>query len=313
MVPSSGLVLAAGLGTRLRPLSSIRAKPAMPLVGEPLVRRILAWLGTAGVRRIVVNLHHRPETITAVVGDGRDLGVAVRYSWEQPVVLGSAGGPRLALPLLDADPFVIVNGDTLTDVDLAAMSAAHAASGALVTMAVVPHPAPARYGGVLLGDEDEVRGFSGPDPRAALWHFVGVQIVSARAFAALPAGRPAETVRELYPALIAERPGCVRAFRSQARFRDIGTPADYLETALAMARERGLEAPPAGRGCRIAPDARVERSIVWDDVSIGARAVLVECIVADGVTIPAGATHTRTIITQMGTTSIDPNEAKSGA
>lgn len=305
MVSSSGLVLAAGLGTRLRPLTSIRAKPAMPLCGEPLVRRILAWLGTAGVQQIVVNLHHRPETIAAAIGDGRDLGVAVRYSWEQPEVLGSAGGPRLALPLLDADPFFIVNGDTLTDVDLAAMSAAHAASGALVTMAVVPHPAPGHYGGVLVGDADEVRGFSGPDPRAALWHFVGVQIVSARAFAALPAGRPAETVRELYPALIAERPGSVRAFRSQASFRDIGTPADYLETALALARERGLDAPPPGHDARIAPDARVERSIVWDDVSVGARASLTECIVADGVTVPAGATYTRRIITRTGTTPIE--------
>jgi NDP-sugar pyrophosphorylase family protein len=307
MVPSSGLVLAAGLGTRLRPLSSIRAKPAMPLVGEPLVRRILAWLGAAGVHQIVINLHHRPETIAAVVGDGRDLGVDVRYSWEQPEVLGSAGGPRLALPLVDADPFVIVNGDTLTDVDLAAMSAAHAASDALVTMAVVPHPAPTRYGGVLLGDEDEVRGFSGPDPRAALWHFVGVQIASARAFAGLPAGRPAETVRELYPALIAKRPGGIRAFRSRAGFRDIGTPADYLATALALARAHGLDAPPPGRGARIAPDARVERSIVWDDVSIGARAHLTECIVADGVTIPADAHYTRMIVTHRGTTSIDPN------
>src|SRR5512142_2155797 len=96
------LVLAAGFGTRLRPLSLVRAKPAMPVAGEALIRRILRALVQAGVRRAVVNLHHLPETICAALGDGSDLGVQVRYSWENPI-LGSAGGPRRALPLLDAD------------------------------------------------------------------------------------------------------------------------------------------------------------------------------------------------------------------
>src|SRR5262249_27860607 len=115
------LILAAGLGTRLRPLTDARPKPAMPVAGEPLIRRITTWLASGGVSEMVVNLHHRPEPRTAVLGDGCDLGVRVRYSWEQPRVLGSAGGPRLALPLLDVDAFLLVNGDTLTDVDLAAL------------------------------------------------------------------------------------------------------------------------------------------------------------------------------------------------
>src|SRR5579872_5378278 len=129
-VSRSALVLAAGLGLRLRPLTLVRAKPAIPLAGEPLIRRILRWLGSRQVTDVVVNLHHLPETITAVVGDGSDLSVAVRYSWEQPCVLGSAGGPAHALPLVDAERFFIVNGDTLTNVDLAQLSAAHDTSRA---------------------------------------------------------------------------------------------------------------------------------------------------------------------------------------
>ena len=86
------LLLTAGLGTRLRPLTYARAKPAVPVNGEPLVRRILKWLTGHGIRDVVLNLHHRPETIAAVTGDGADLGIRIRYSWEQPV-LGSAGGP----------------------------------------------------------------------------------------------------------------------------------------------------------------------------------------------------------------------------
>src|SRR5450759_5358596 len=92
------LVLTACFGTRLRPLTDVRAKPAMPVAGEPMIRRIVSWLASHGIVDVVLNLHHRPETLTAVIGDGSDLGVRARYSWEQPRVLGSAGGPRLALP-----------------------------------------------------------------------------------------------------------------------------------------------------------------------------------------------------------------------
>src|SRR3954463_1899364 len=133
------LVLTAGLGTRLQPLTLARAKAAAPVDGDPLARRTIRWLVAQGIDDLVLNLHHKPETITAAVGDGSDLGVRVRYSWESPV-LGSAGGPRHALPLLldgidAAAPrtFVLVNGDTLTDVDLPAMIAAHRRTGALVT------------------------------------------------------------------------------------------------------------------------------------------------------------------------------------
>src|SRR6185295_13664273 len=93
------LVLTAGLGTRLRPLTYVRAKAAVPVNGETLARRVVRWLTSFGIRDFVLNLHHLPASITASVGDGSDLGARVRYSWENPV-LGSAGGPRRALPLL---------------------------------------------------------------------------------------------------------------------------------------------------------------------------------------------------------------------
>src|SRR5213078_3877622 len=110
---------------RLRPLTDVRAKPAIPVAGRPMIRRIAAWLVSQGVDDLVVNLHHRPETLTAVLGDGHDLGARVRYSWELPRILGSAGGPRLARPIVGAGTFFIINGDTLTDVDLRDTAAAH--------------------------------------------------------------------------------------------------------------------------------------------------------------------------------------------
>src|SRR6476469_1437046 len=126
------LVLAAGLGTRLRPLTDVCAKPALPVAGHALIRRIVRWLAAHDVNDLVVNLHYLPHTITAVLGDGSDLSARVRYSWEQPQILGSAGGPRLALDIIGDDTFIIVNGDTLTDLKIGPLTDAHRQTQALV-------------------------------------------------------------------------------------------------------------------------------------------------------------------------------------
>jgi NDP-sugar pyrophosphorylase family protein len=156
MVPA--LVLTAGLATRLRPLSLVRAKAALPVAGVPLVHRILRSLAASGVTEAVLNLHHLPHTLTRIVGDGGGLGLRVRYSWEVPV-LGPAGGPRRAAPLL-APTFLIVNGDTLTDVDITALLAHHRRSGALATMAVVPNTQPDKYSGLSADRDGALTGFA---------------------------------------------------------------------------------------------------------------------------------------------------------
>ena len=290
------LVLAAGLGTRLRPLTNARAKPAVPVAGRPLVVRILEWLAAEGVAEAVLNLHHRPETITRVVGHGEAAGVRVRYSWE-PVILGSAGGPRQALPLL-GPRFFIVNGDTLTALSLRALAETHAATGASVTLAVAAHQAPDRYGGVLVAGDGSVRGFARAGGGATA-HFVGVQIVEAAVFANLPAGRPAATIGGIYDPLLtgpdSDRPGNIRAHRCEDEFLDVGTPADYLAASLAVARREGYETLPVGVGSTVHPTASLDRTAVWDHARIGADCRLDECIVADGVSLPSGTVLRRRI------------------
>jgi NDP-sugar pyrophosphorylase family protein len=294
MIPA--LLLTAGLGTRLRPLSFVRAKGALPLGGEPLARRILRWLGTAGVRDAVLNLHHLPHTLTGRIGDGSDIGMRVRYSWEMPV-LGSAGGPRRALPLLrgtlhgvpDERPvsdgaFLIVNGDTLTDINIAALLAAHRASGAMVTMAVIPNTEPEKYSGIAADADGRFLGFVPRGSTDGSFHFVGVQIAEPAAFQSVPPDTPYE-VRTVYPALCAARPGSVRLFRTSADFLDIGTPSDYLNTALMIAGRERLQS--VGARTRVNFSATVERSVLWDDVVVEQGAMLKECVVADGVVVPA--------------------------
>jgi mannose-1-phosphate guanylyltransferase len=291
------LVLTAGHGTRLRPLSDVRAKPAIPVAGEPMIRRIIRWLVSQGVADLVLNLHHRPETITAVVGDGQDLEARVRYSWEQPQVLGSAGGPRLALPLVAADTFLIVNGDTLTDLDLEPVAAAHIESRALVTLALVPNREFERYGGVRLDDDDRVIGFVARGPAAAgSWHFIGVQVANASVFADLDTNVPAKTIGGVYDALIASVPGAVRGFRCDTEFWDVGTVADYWRTSMAFMRKEGQTGSSVGQAARIDLSARITESILWDDVEVGAGAAIEKCIVTDGVSIPAGATYESAVL-----------------
>ena len=276
------LVLTAGLATRLQPLSSVRAKAALPVAGEALVSRILRWLRDAGIRRVVLNLHHRADSITRIIGDGTRLGLAVRYSWE-PEILGSAGGPARAIPLLESDRFLIVNGDTLIDVDLRALAAQHVNTNAMVTMAVVDGDP--RYNGVVADQSGVVRGF-GKEPGA--FHFIGVQAVNASVFSGVDPNIKSETVHGIYPPLIAGRSGSVRIFHNTKEFFDIGSPRDYLRTALTFA-ERERRAPDRGRDSVVASDARVTDTVLWDRVTIGAGAHLSHCVVADDVAVPAGA------------------------
>jgi NDP-sugar pyrophosphorylase family protein len=281
----AAVVLTAGLGTRLWPLTTRRAKPSVPLAGPTLIERLLAQLAGHGVADAVLNLHHRPETICECVGDGAMLGLRVRYSLE-PAILGSAGGPRHALPLFDDDPFLIVNGDTLTDVSLAALVEAHTRSGAEVTLAVVPNPAPERYGGVLLDDEDAIVGFSRPGAVRESWHFVGLQVAARSIFAGIDDGTAIDSVGRVYAERLRKCPGSVRAFRGHWRFLDVGRPSEYLAAALVLAN--GEAARLVSAGARISGSAVVVDSIVWPGARVGDRARLTRCIVSDGVAIPAG-------------------------
>ena len=306
--PLPALVLTAGLATRLRPLSLVRAKAVLPVAGEPLARRILRSLREAGTTDAVLNLHHLPASITSRIGDGRDLDMRVRYSWESPV-LGSAGGPRRALAILGSPTFLIVNGDTLTDVPIGEVVAHHRRTRALVTMAVVPNTEPAKYGGVLVDSEDRVTGFVGCGSGRPSFHFVGVQVAEAEAFGSVPLNAPFESVGALYPALIHARMGSVMACRTSATFFDIGTPADYAATSFRLAPQN--DAWWQGARTRIHPSSTLRRTVLWDDVIVGADVRLDDCVVCDNVEVPAGSEWRHAIIRAAGTDLL-PQERQEG-
>ncbi len=291
MIPA--IVLTAGLATRLRPLSSEIAKAAMPVAGVPLVERILSQLAAAGITEAVLNLHHLGHTITAVTGDGAHLNMRIRYSWET-TVLGSGGGPCRALRLLRGPRALVLNGDTLTDLNIPTLVDAHTASGALVTLAVVPNTDPAGYGGVA-ADKDGV--FTGLVPRGSAepsWHFVGVHVVERAAYDGVSPDAPCDSISGVYAALAQRVPGSVRIQPVATTFADIGTPRDYLRTCLEMAAREG--GTTFGSRVVIDPTATVTNSVLWDDVVVEAGAHLDGCIVTSGVRAPAGRTWRLSIL-----------------
>ncbi|HEY6356855.1 MAG TPA: nucleotidyltransferase family protein [Vicinamibacterales bacterium] len=303
MVPA--LVLAAGLGTRLDPLTRLVAKPAVPLGERTLIERLLEHLQREGVRDVVLNLHYKPETITAVVGDGRQLGLRVRYSWEREI-LGSAGGPRRALSLVDSDTFLLVNGDTLCEFPLGPMLEAHEHSSADVTLAVVRNPSPQHYNGIRAGDDDVVRGFEPKGAAAGTWHFVGVQVTSATVFGALPDGVPAETISGLYRGFVATQPGRVCVYPVTSPLIVVGTPRDYFAAARRFVGTGGHGAADSDSvrwpGVQVAPGARLTRCIVATDVADPLTAT-------DAVLVPSQVARADERVTRHGSVAIFPFES----
>ncbi len=294
--PPPALVLCAGLGTRLRPLTEYRAKPAMPVGDDVLVGYILRDLATAGITDAVLNLHHLPATVTREIGDGTQYGVRVRYSWEQPRVLGSAGGPRHALPLLDGDTVLIVNGDTLCDLPVRQLWERHHASGALVTLGLMPHPAPGRYGGVTLDAdvtgplplEGRVTGFVPRTSTEPSVHFPGIQVVDRSVFAAIPDDTPAETVLGIYPQLMADRPGSVHGVVFDARFEDVGRVDDYLRACRALAGDAAGNV--VASRASVHPDAVLRHCVVWPEGVVPSGCELERVVVTGHMPLTVGAT-----------------------
>lgn len=159
--------MAAGLGTRLRPLTYEVPKPMVPVANRPIMEHVLRLAARHGMREVIANLHWFPETIRGHFGDGDSLGIDLTYS-EEENLLGTAGGVRNVHDWLGSDPFLVMAADPLTDIDLSALAEAHRANGGIATLAVKQVPNVSEYGVVIVADQ-RVQGFQEkPDPAEAL-------------------------------------------------------------------------------------------------------------------------------------------------
>lgn len=256
--PPVAMVLCAGLGTRLRPLTGQLPKPLVPIGGRPVLAHVAAQLQAAGVGRMVVNTHHRPERFEPSVLGGLEMAVQVVH---EPEILGTAGGVGNAEQQLGPGDVLVWNGDILAEADLRALWVSHRQSGALATLAV--HPSGSVEGTVGLdraGRVARLRGERYGEEHQAV-DFVGIQLLSAELRARLP--RSGCLVGDLYqPALRAgDRIHTAAVVR---RWRDVGSVAAYLEANLAWLAEQG-------RQSLVAPDAEIASGVLLDRALVGAR------------------------------------------
>ena len=228
--------MAAGLGTRLRPLTYEVPKPMVPVANRPVIELILRSLARSGVTQVVSNLHWFPETITGRLGDGSALGVELTYSTEE-VLLGTAGGVRNVRDFFGDEPFLVMAGDALTDIDFRALADAHAANDGLATLAVTRVADTSEFGVIVTGSDGRVQGFQEkPDPAEALSDRANCMIyaLSPEIFDHFPEQEAPDFALDVFPALLdSDIPFYVHD--AEGYWNDVGTPQEYLQGNLDVA------------------------------------------------------------------------------
>ena len=284
------IILSAGYGTRLWPLTEDRTKPAIPILGKPLVGYVAEYLSHYGCDEIVVNLHHRPQSVRKALGDGSRFGVKLHYV-EEPIILGTSGAIDNARALLDGDTFVVVNGKIITDIDLNAALETHRRKKAIATLVLMPNVACEKFSIVETAD-GLLRGFGGmpahldfSDANPPLM-FTGIQILEPKIFDYIPRGVFSHSTTDVYPKAIAngER---VAAHVANGRWFELSTIQRYLDISLQLLVGTG-NSFTTGAGCEISESAELEQSILWDNVVIESGARVRRAVLGDNVKIGAG-------------------------
>ena len=286
------MILSAGYGTRLWPLTEDRTKPAIPILGKPLVGYVAEYLSHYGCDEIVVNLHHRPESVRKALGDGSRFGVKLHYV-EEPIILGTSGALDNARALLDGDTFVVVNGKIITDIDLTAALETHRRTRAIATLVLLPNAACENFS-IVETAAGLLRGFGGLPLRKDFSEanpplmFTGIQILEPKIFDYIPRGVFSHSTTDVYPQAIAngER---VAVHVAKGRWYELSTIHRYLDISLQLLAETG-ERFTMGAGCEISGSAELEQSILWDNVVLERGARVRRAILGDNVKISAGET-----------------------
>jgi NDP-sugar pyrophosphorylase family protein len=282
------IVLSAGYGTRLWPLTEDRTKPAIPILGKPLVGYVAEYLAGHGIDEIVVNLHHRPESVRRALGDGSQFGVKLHYV-EEPVILGTSGALDNTREFFERETFVVVNGKIITDIDLSAALESHRKAEAIATLLLLPNTRRERFS-VVETEGGRIKGFGGMPGETgegpAPLMFTGIQILEPRIFEYIPRGVFSHSTTDVYPQAIANGE-TVAAHVASGKWRELSTLRRYLDISIELLKEQRMSYV-AGANTLIDQTATVSDSVLWDDVKLGASTQIHRAVLADGVTIPDG-------------------------
>lgn len=291
------MLLAAGLGTRLRPLTDLRPKPIVPVANRPLAAFAMDHLAASGVRSLVANTHPQPELVEKALKRACPAGVSLRFSRES-TLLGTAGGLLRARALFD-DPqstVVVMNGDTLFAPDLGAALESHERLGAVATMILRRTPDPARFGTIGVDASGWVRSLLGSPADREITEalmFTGVHLFSPEAFDAMPTSGC--VIRTAYRRWVDEG-APVLGFIDDSPWADLGTVSEYhrLNVELASGRFR-WPGVVSHRGCILPPGLEPSghwvQSVVGEGARIAKGITLEQCVVWPGSTVDASARH----------------------
>jgi mannose-1-phosphate guanylyltransferase len=318
------MILAAGLGTRLRPITYAMPKPMVPVLNRPVMEHIARLLARHGFGEAIANLHWFPETIEARFGDGSAFGIGLSYSREDRL-LGTAGGVRNAADYL-GDSFLVVAGDALTDIDFKAMREFHESHDGVATVATKRVPDTDQYGVVIAGGDGRIQGFQEkPDPAEALSDLANTCIYMFRAeifdFFPVPgtseASGPddpdgfADWAMDVFPALL-EGDVPFYSHEIDAYWNDIGNldelrqgnldalngevavepgapeTADGVRSASPLSGAEVTAPALIGHGVELGEGVRIEGpAIVGDGCRIGDGAIVRDSILLEGAEVPA--------------------------
>ena len=331
------MVLAAGLGTRLRPITYDMPKPMVPVLNKPVMEHILLLLARHGFTETIANLHWFPELIQEHFGDGSRLGVELSYSYEEQL-LGTSGGVRNAAGFL-GDSFLVISGDALTDLDLSAMREFHESHEGIATLATKRVEDTSQFGVAITGADGRIQGFQEkPDPSEALSDLAncGIYMFRKEIFDFFPAPRTskaagpgdpdgfADWAMDVFPRLL-EGDVPFYSHEIEAYWDDIGnleelraSTLDALEGRVEVEREgelldgfrsgtpegeEGKLAGPVliGAGSEIGDDVRIDGpAVIGDGVTVGANSRLREVIALPGAQIPAGSVLIGAVVGRRG-------------
>lgn len=306
-------ILAAGFGTRLWPLTEDRTKAAIPFLNRPLIHYSVEYLASHGIKDLIVNLHHQPESITRALGDGSDLGVKIEYSFEDEILGTSGALDRVRESLLE-DDFVVINGKIVTNIDLGQIISEHRRQNAIATLVLKENSAFEHFSIVDIDDRGWITRFAGfPDvatsqaavvkaagypagvlaaTEAVPLMFTGIQVLSPRIFEYVPRGCFSHSTIHVYPQAISAGEA-VTAHVSAGDWYEMSTLRRYLEAHLRLMRGQSVI---TGEGCVIERGASVDQTVLWNRVTVESGANVRQSVLADGVHIPACSVIDRAVV-----------------
>ena len=289
------MILAAGEGTRLKPLTEICPKALVPVANKPVLERLITFLISHGVEEIIVNAHHHYQKVVDYLKGDNEFSVPVEVRVEKKI-LGTGGGIKNTQDFWDQAPFIVINGDILTDVDLKKVYDYHLKRENLVTLVLHDFPV---HNKIMVDDDMNILAVERGTNVSRALAFTGIQVLNPEVLELMPEDTDYSIIR-LYKKLIQEARS-IRGYRVTGHsWIDIGTISDYLRAnrqllldhRVAVGSECNID-PDAtlaawavlGKGCTVEKDALVERSVLWSDVIVRAGVRVIDSVVASGIVV----------------------------